>query len=96
MMELVDAFRGHAEEYFLADKETKMTLEALKHYIALAEHQTGRRLKCLHMDGGSEFCNRLWEGWCGEWGIVLKSSAAYSSESNGIVERSHCTVIECT
>ena len=62
MMELVDAFRGHAEEYFLADKETKMTLEALKHYIALAEHQTGRKLKCLHVDGGSEFCNRLWEG----------------------------------
>ena len=66
MMELVDAFRGHAEWYFLADKEAEMTLEALKHYIALAEHQTGRKLKCLCMDGGSEFCNRLWEGWCRE------------------------------
>ena len=55
-----------------------------------------KKVKCLHMDGGTEFCNRLWEEWCGERGIVLESTTAYSLASNGIVERSHQTVIEHT
>ena len=37
MMEVVDAYRGHTEGYFLVDKETKTTLAGLKHYMALEE-----------------------------------------------------------
>ena len=96
MMEVVDAYGGHTEGYFLADKKAETTLAALKHYVALAERQTGKRVKGLRVDGGTEFCNRLWEEWCGERGIVLESTTAYSSASNGIAERSHRTVIECT
>ena len=47
MMEAVDAYGGHTEGYFLADKEAKTTLTALKHYVALAECQTGKKVKCL-------------------------------------------------
>src|ERR1700735_1967531 len=68
MMEIVDAYGGHTEGYFLADKEAETTLTALKHYVALAERQTGKKIKCLRVDGGAEFCNKLWEDWCGEWG----------------------------
>ena len=71
-------------------------MTALKHYIALAEQQTARKVKCLQVDEGSEFCNKLWESWCSEEGIILEPNTTYSSESNGIVERSHCTVIEHT
>ena len=58
MTEVVDAFGGHAEGYFLADKEAKMTLTALEHYVALAEQQTGKKVKCL------PYCT------CG-WGIGI-------------------------
>ena len=94
MMEAVDAFGSHTEGYFLADKEAGTTLTGLEHYVALAEQQTGKKVKCLYVDGGSEFCNKLWE--CKERGIVLEPNTAYSLESNGIVERSHFTVIEHT
>ena len=80
MMEVVDVYGGHTEGYFLADKEAKTTLAALKHYVALVERQTGKKVKCLRVDGGTKFCNRLWEEWCGERGIVLESTTAYSSE----------------
>lgn len=47
MMEAVNAYWGHTEGYFLADKEVEMTLVALKHYVALAEQQMGKSMKCL-------------------------------------------------
>ena len=66
MMEAVDAYGGHTKGYFLADKEGETTLTALRDYMALAEQQTGRKVRCIHLDGGPEFCNKLWEDWCGE------------------------------
>lgn len=47
MMEVVDTYGGHTEGYFLTDKEAEMTLLALKHYVVLAEQQTGQSVKCL-------------------------------------------------
>ena len=49
MMQIVDAYGGHTEGYFLTDKETDTTLSALKHYTALAERQTGKKIKCLRV-----------------------------------------------
>lgn len=47
MMEIVDAFSGHTEGYFLTDKEAETMIAGLRHYVALAECQTGKRVKCL-------------------------------------------------
>ena len=96
MMEAVNAYEGHTEGYFLTDKEAGTTLTALEQYVALAECQMGRKVKHLQVNGGPEFCNKLWEDWCGGRGILLELNTAYSSETNGIVEHSHCTVIEHT
>ena len=55
IMPFVNGFSGHIEGYFLGDKQGKTTLEALKHYVALAERQTGRKVLHVHTDEGSEF-----------------------------------------
>jgi hypothetical protein len=94
MMQVVDGMSAHTEAYFLADKSAETTLEAFKSYHAQAERQTGRKLKCVRTDGGGEFCNDLWETYCRVHGIIHETTTAYSSQSNGVVERSNRTVIE--
>jgi len=89
MMPFVDGFSGHIEGYFLGDKQGKTTLQALKHYVALAERQTGRKVLHVCTDEGSEFCNRLWRDFLMKCGMVHETTAAYSSESNGVVECTH-------
>ena len=45
MMLCVDGHSGHTEAYFLSNKEAATTLDALKHYAALTEQQTGQKVK---------------------------------------------------
>jgi transposase InsO family protein len=45
-------------------------------------------------DGGGEFCNKLWDSYCKEFGIVHETTSPYSSQFNGVVERANRTVIE--
>ena len=95
MMQAVDGKSTHTEGYYLAEKNVETTLKAFKLYHVMAERQTGRKLRCIRTDGGGEFCNELWESYCREFGIVHKTTSAYSSQSNSIVECANCTVIEC-
>ena len=95
MMLIVDGFSGSAKGYFLADKQASTTLEALKQNIALSEQQMGQKIKCIHTDEGTEFCNSSWHDFLTSHGIVHETTSAHSSASNGVVERTHRTIIEC-
>ena len=70
------------------------TLDALKHYAALTEWQTGQKVKRIQTDEGTEFTNTIWKAYFSENGIIHESTTAYSSASNGMVECHHCTIIE--
>ena len=94
MMQAVDGKSTHTEGYYLTEKSAETTLEAFKSYHVMAERQTGRKLRCIRMDGGGEFCNELWESYCREFGIVHETTSAYSSQSNSVVEHANCMVIE--
>ena len=90
MMQAVDGKSTHTEGYYLAEKTAKTTLEVFKAYHVMAERQTGRKLQCIRTDGGGEFCNEHWEkNYCKEFGIIHKTTSAYSSQSNGVVERAN-------
>jgi Integrase core domain/GAG-pre-integrase domain len=94
MMAAVDGKSTHTEEYYLAKKTAETTLEAFKTYHIMAERQTGKKLKCVRMDGGREFCNELWDSYCKEFGIIHEVTSPYSSQSNGVVECTNQTLIE--
>ena len=94
MMPCVDGYSGHIETYFLPNKEAATTLDALRHYIALTERQTRHKVKKIRTDEGMEFTNNVWKAYLNEQGIIHEFTTAYSSASNGVVERSHRTIIE--
>jgi hypothetical protein len=93
MMQAVDRKSAHTEGYYLAEKNAETTLEAFRSYHVMAERQTGKKLRCVRTDGGGEFCNDLWENYCKEFGIIHETTSAYSSQTNGVVERANQTVI---
>jgi transposase InsO family protein len=94
IMQAVDGMSAHTEGYYLADKSAETSLEAFRNYHVMAKRQTGKKLRCVRTDGGGEFCNDLWDSYCKEFGIVHEITTAYSSQSNGVVERANRTVIE--
>ena len=95
MMLVVDGFSGSAKGYFLTDKQVSTTLEALKQNIGLSERQMGQKIKCIQTDEGTEFCNSSWHDFLTSHGIIRETTSAHSSASNGVVEHTHRTIIEC-
>ena len=85
MMQVVDGKSTHTKGYYLANK-AETTLEVFKLYHVMAERQTRKKLRCIQTDGGQEFCNELWDSYCKTFRIIHKTTSAYSSQSNGVVE----------
>lgn len=55
----------------------------------MAERLTGKKLKKICIDGGKEFINEKWKVWAKGLGITIDHTLAYSSATNGVVERKH-------
>ncbi|DAZ93341.1 TPA: hypothetical protein N0F65_010807 [Lagenidium giganteum] len=47
------------------------------------ETQTGRKLRCIRTDNGSEFVNLKFRQYCAERGIQDKTSVPYSPQHHG-------------
>jgi transposase InsO family protein len=65
------------------DELTEIAIDIIKHMKTL----TGRTLKCVYTDGGSEFVNRRIDSWCRDAGIEQRHSPARTPQLNGIAER---------
>lgn len=94
LMLAVDGASSHSEGYFLENKKAETTLSAMKHYHAMAERQTGKKLKKIRTDGGGEWVSEKWEAWTAEHGIIHETTAPYSSSANGVPERGNRTFLE--
>ena len=53
--------------YFLKKKYD--VFETFKKWKALVENEIGKKLKCLRLDNGDEYCNRSFEDYCSNNGI---------------------------
>ena len=81
------------------DKESTTILNALKEYKAWAEarqHRHGHRLLAIRADGGGEFRSKISTQWYTEQGIEPQSTTAHTSQSNGVAERMHRTLMNRT
>jgi Integrase core domain/GAG-pre-integrase domain len=94
MMQMVDGKSTHTNGYYLTDKNVETTLDAFRSYHVMSERQTGKKLRRIRTDGGKEFCNKLWESYCKEFGIIHETTSPYSSQSNGVVKQVNRIVIE--
>ena len=70
------------------------TLSAVKHFKQQAEAVTGRRLKVVRTDQGSEFRNEKWAEFCAAEGITHEFTAPYTHQQVGVAERGHRTILE--
>jgi transposase InsO family protein len=78
--------------------ETIRTKDEALHFIrrikALAENESGLRLGALRTDRGGEFNSKEFAVFCDELGIKHFTTAPYSPQQNGVVERRNQTVVE--
>lgn len=77
--------------YFLRTKD-----EAFDRFVEwkkMVEVQSERRVKRLRTDNGLEFCNRRFDSFCKEEGIVHHKTCTYTPQQNGIGERLNRTIM---
>lgn len=86
---IVDGHSAFTKDYYLPNKEADMTMVAIECYRVFAETQTGKKLRCVRVDGGKEFVNEKWAQWADLHGICIEQTPAYSSAVNGVAERKH-------
>ncbi|KAI9920492.1 hypothetical protein PsorP6_015824 [Peronosclerospora sorghi] len=78
---------GHIYLYvYLLKSKTEVAFKFIE-YTKMMERQTVKRLKCVMKDNGSEFCNKKFDGFCLQHGILHRTSVPYSPQQNDIAER---------
>ncbi|KAH9705461.1 hypothetical protein KPL70_011882 [Citrus sinensis] len=90
--EKLDDFSRMVWVYALKSKDE--VLEKFKRWKVLVENQTNLKVKVLRTDNGLEYCNKLFEDYCAENGILRHKIVTYTPQQNGLIERMNRTLIE--
>lgn len=80
--------------YVFTLKRKSDAFDAFKRWLALAENQTGRKLKAIRTDNGGEYVSNEWDKYLSERGIRRQLTAPYTSPQNGVAERLNRTIME--
>ena len=91
-MTFIDDFSRKTWIYFLKKED-----EAFKWFCtfkALVENQTGKKIKILRTDNGTEYKSNEFNDSCREAGIKRETTTVYTPEKNGIAERKNRTIVE--
>jgi hypothetical protein len=90
---LVEDWSRYMTVYLLKVKSEAFA--KFKEYKAFMEARLGRRIKTFRTDNGGEFCSKRFENFCSSNGILHQTSAPYSPQQNGVVERANRSLGEC-
>ena len=80
------------EVYLIKNKSE--VFSKFKEYKEMAERQTGHKIKAIQSDNGTEYCNREFDTYLKEHGIVRRLSASHTPQQNGVAERKNRTLVE--
>ena len=72
----------------------KEAYAAIREVVVMLERQSGKKLKRMRADSGTEFVNELVNTFCQKNGIVLETMVPYTPEQNGIAERAIAVFFE--
>ncbi|NBX97749.1 hypothetical protein EBQ81_02685, partial [bacterium] len=78
---------------FLQSKD--QVFSKFKEFKALVENSTGRKIKALRSDRGTEYINKDMQSFLAEHGIRHDKTAPYTPQQNGVAERANRTIMEC-
>ena len=75
-------------------KSKSEVFETFREYKAEVENQTGKKIKTLRSDNGTEYVNHAMINYLKLHGIRFEKTVPYTPEQNGVAERSNRTVVE--
>lgn len=78
--------------YFLKGKDE--VLSKFREFHTMIERQTGKKLKVLRSDNGTEFVNNAFDDYLKNNGILRQLTVPYTPQQNGVAERFNRTLIE--
>ncbi|GJR68716.1 zinc finger, CCHC-type containing protein [Tanacetum coccineum] len=91
---IVDDWCRYMWVYFLKSKDE--ALAKFKIFKAQVEMETEHKVKALRTDRGGEFNSHAFVKFCQKEGIQRQTTAPYTPQQNGVVERRNRTVVEMT
>ena len=71
-----------------------MVFTWFRHFKALIENQTKKKIKILRTDNKTEYESNEFHGFCKEAGIKRETTTPYTLEQNGVAERKNRTIVE--
>lgn len=89
---LIDDYSRKIFAYFLKSKSEVFTV--FKEFLVLVENQTGKRIKKIRSDNGTEYVNSTFEDFLKSKGIEHQLTVRYTPEQNGVAERTNRTIVE--
>ena len=87
-----DDFSRYTFAYFLKNKSE--VPQYFKEFVTMAEKQTGKSVKVLRSDNGTEYTNNAMSSFLKDKGIVRQLTAPYTPQQNGVSERKNRTIVE--
>uniref|UniRef100_A0A2N9HBW1 Integrase catalytic domain-containing protein n=1 Tax=Fagus sylvatica TaxID=28930 RepID=A0A2N9HBW1_FAGSY len=93
-MSFIDDYSRKAWVYFLKNKSEAFA--KFKIWKAEVENQTGRKIKCLRTDNGTEYRDGDFLKFCEEHGIKRHFTVRKTPQQNGVAERLNRTITETT
>jgi transposase InsO family protein len=69
--------------------------DTFKKWKGLVENERGKRLKCLRLDNGGEYCSKEFDYYCSYHGIHREMTVPGTPQENGVSERMNMTIMEC-
>ena len=91
-MTFTDDFSRKTWIYFLKKKDEAFMWFCT--FKALVENMTGKKIKILRTDNGTEYESNEFKNFCREAGIKRETTTAYTLEQNGVAERKNRTIVE--
>ncbi|KAE8714902.1 hypothetical protein F3Y22_tig00110187pilonHSYRG00229 [Hibiscus syriacus] len=88
----IDDFSRKVWVYFL--KQKSEVFEKFKLWKAEVENQTGRKIKCLRSDNGTEYTDSQFLQFCKEHGIQRHFTVRKTPQQNGVAERMNMSLNE--
>jgi transposase InsO family protein len=91
-VKFIDYYSRKVWIYLLKRKSD--VFNAFKHFRAWVQKNTGRSIKCLRIDNGSDFTSKEFENYYKESRIERKKTTAYTPQQHDIVEHMNMTLLE--
>jgi hypothetical protein len=75
-------------------KSKSEVIDMFKYFKNYAENETGKRVKAIRTDNGSEYLNNTFRNFLKENGIRHQLNVEYNPKINGVAEKANRTIVE--